>query len=321
MTDNPLKNLVVICGPTASGKTTLGVTLALKYNGEIISADSRQIYKRMDIGTGKDLDEYSTPGGTVPFHLIDIVDPYEIYTLYHYKSDSLKTVDNILKRDRLPFLVGGTGLYIEAVLRDYDIPAVPENPELRKKLMQKEPLWLENELKRINPKLYLQTDLSSKKRIIRSIEITTYNQENTQNGCNESTIPSIKNCNSSLNPVVICTKWDRSVLRERIDTRLKKRLDEGLIDEVRNLINEGIPQERFVLFGMEYKHVAQYLKGETSYTTMVEQLKHDIHRLAKRQETWFRGMQRRGIQINWINNSDADAAIKILDRYKLINNP
>lgn len=317
MADKALKNLIVVCGPTASGKTSLGVTLALRFNGEIVSADSRQVYKGMDIGTGKDLCEYSTAKGTIPYHLIDIADPGEIYTLYRYKSDFSEVVNCILKKGRLPFIVGGTGLYIEAVLRNYNISAVPENPKLRKKLLQKDYLLLKNELKRINPRQYEQTDLSSKKRIIRSIEKSLFWLQN----------PQLENCNStcshksSLNPVVLCTKWDRAILRDRIDIRLKKRLDEGMIDEVRRLLKSGIPQERFALFGMEYKHVARYLNGKTDYETMFEHLRHDIHRLAKRQDTWFRGMQRRGIPVNWIENSDLDSALKVLNRYQFINNP
>lgn len=313
--NKPSRNIIVLCGPTASGKTTLGVALAQKFNGEIVSADSRQVYKGMDIGTGKDLSEYSTLNGFVPYHLIDIVNPDEIYTLYHYKSDSLKAITGILERGHIPVLVGGTGLYIEALLRNYDIPCVPENPQLRNMLLTEDYLLLKEKLENMNPELYNKTDLSSKKRIIRSIEIALYLKEHPDS--DKSTSQS--GTSTKLNPVVLCTRWNRAVLWERIDLRLKKRLDEGMVDEVRRLLNAGISQDRFALFGMEYKHIAQYLKGETDYDTMVEQLRYSIHRLAKRQETWFRGMQRRGIQVSWIDNSNLTDALKVLDSYNFTN--
>lgn len=298
------KNLVVICGPTASGKTSLGVQIALNLKSEIISADSRQVYRGMDIGTGKDLQEYVVSDKTVPYHLIDICDPSEIYTLFHYKNDFFKVFDRLALCNKVPVLVGGTGLYIEAVLKDYDIPQIPENPQLRAELILQEKGVLEKKLFELNEMIYRKTDRSSKKRIIRAIEIAL-------NDNGTTAISSKPVC--KLEPLVLCTRWDRTKLRERINKRLIERLQQGMIDEVRKLLQSGIPRERFSLFGMEYKHVAQFLDGEVAYDTMVEQLRHSIHQLAKRQETWFRGMERRGIEVRWVDEADVEIAKGIVE--------
>ena len=308
------KDLIVICGPTASGKTRLGVYLASHYNGEIISADSRQVYRGMDIGTGKDLNEYFINEKKIPCHLIDIANPQSVYTLFDYQKDFYKVCREIKLRNRVPFLVGGSGLYIEAVLKNYQIPAIPENEELREKLSGLEKEELKRELEKIDPDLYSRTDLSSKKRIIRALEIACYRRENPE----KDEIRPVE----KINPLVICTRWDRERLRKRIDLRLELRLQEGMVDEVRRILGSGISQKRYSLFGMEYGYLARYIEGEVSYTQAVEQLKHSIHQLAKRQETWFRGMERRGIEVHWINGADQEEASEIVSRYfSPVDNP
>lgn len=299
---NYKKNLIVVCGPTASGKTTLGVQIALQVKGEIISADSRQVYRAMDIGTGKDLKEYQTSKGLVPYHLIDVADPADIYTLYHYQNDFFKVFNQIVSRKQMPVVVGGTGLYIEAVLKNYQIPAIPENTPLRAELMTQQKDDLEKKLLQLNKLLYEKTDLSSKKRIIRALEVAMSGQSFT----------SEQHQNPKITPLVLCTRWERAKLRQRIDTRLEARLKEGMIDEVRKLLHFGIPRERFALFGMEYKHIALFIDGEVDYGTMVSRLRQNIHQLAKRQETWFRGMERRGIEINWVEEAKIEIAMKII---------
>jgi tRNA dimethylallyltransferase len=303
--ENRKINCVVICGPTASGKTHLAVYLSLRFKGEIISADSRQVYRGMNLGTGKDLNEYSTPNGIVKVHLIDIRNPDEIFTVYHFKQDFYQKLDEINERNQLPFLTGGTGLYIESILRNYDIPHVPENVEFRKKFMTKDKDELIEELKRSSPELYQKTDLKSKKRVVRSLEIATFGSAITHD--------QTTNTHSPIRPVVLCTRWERAVLYERIDRRLSERIDNGMIDEVRTLIRSGVSIERLVQFGMEYKHITQYLNNQITFDKMTEALKRDIHQLAKRQETWFRGMERRGIKINWVDNADCTIAVKILE--------
>lgn len=298
------KNLIVLCGPTASGKTSLAVEIAAQCNGEIISADSRQVYKYMDLGTGKDLCDYNHKNGNIPYHLIDIAEPSDMYTLFHFKQDFFKSFSEIRSRKKYPVMAGGTGLYIEAVLKNYDIPPVPEDPVLRSELMQKEKNWLEQELQKLDPDQFRKTDLSSKKRIVRALEIVRTRDK----------YPSVVGIANTplLNPIILCIRWNRQILRERIDRRLEARLKQGMVDEVRKLLQSGIPRARFALFGMEYKHVAQYLDGEIRYEKMVEELKTSIHQLAKRQDTWFRGMERRGTKIFWVDNADINTAIKIL---------
>lgn len=308
---NCKRNLIVVCGPTASGKTALGVQIALHLKGEIISADSRQVYRGMDIGTGKDLKEYQTPNGLVPYHLIDVADPAEIYTLFHYQNDFFQTFDQIVSRKQMPVVVGGTGLYIEAVLKNYKIPAIPENASLRAELMQQQKIDLEKKLSQLSKPLYEKTDLSSKKRIVRALEVAMSGQGPT----------STQHLSPNLTPLVLCTRWERTKLRQRIDARLEARLNQGMIDEVRKLLHSGIPRERFALFGMEYKHIALFIDGKVDYATMVSGLRQNIHQLAKRQETWFRGMERRGIEVNWVEEARLDIAMEIIERteYRISN--
>lgn len=304
--NNKQKNCIVICGPTASGKTHIAVSIAQKLHGEIVSADSRQVYKDMDIGTGKDINEYETNTGKIPYHCIDIVGAEKIYTLYHYQTDCYNAIKDIWTRNRVPVLAGGTGLYIEAVLKYYKIPNIPENRAQRIMLMKKDKQILLEELKNTDPKMYAQTDLSSKKRIVRSLEISLFSQNN-------PVLWSAKNP-PLIKPVIFCVTWPRQELIERIDHRLQIRLNSGMVDEVQNLIDSGISFERCTLFGMEYKQIARYIFKQISYDTMVVELANDIHRLAKRQMTYFRGMERRGFQIHWATRVNESEIMKILEQ-------
>jgi tRNA dimethylallyltransferase len=304
-----VKNCLVICGPTASGKTKLGVALAQRYGGEIISCDSRQVYRGMDIGTGKDRMEYRTGAGDIPCHLIDIVDPAEVYTVYRYQQDFYRVFTEIISRRRLPVVVGGTGLYLEAVLRGYRISAVPENPWLRSELMSRDKEWLEKELLRNDPRRYGVTDRSSKKRIVRSLEVAL--AESTSSGRVEETEPP----HPVIDPLVMGVEWERSVLRQRIQARLDERFKQGMVDEILRLLDSGIPQARFDMFGLEYKHVARYIRGEIEFDAMKQELFRAICRFAKRQETWFRGMERRGVAIHWVREGKVEEAIEIAGRY------
>jgi len=298
------KNCLVICGPNASGKTSLGVALALEFMGEILSADSRQIYRGMDIGTGKDLHEYSTPHGSVPYHLIDICEPEEIYTLYHYQRDFYSAFRDVLSRSRLPVVVGGTGLYIEAVLKHYRIPNVPEDRVLRQTLMRESAGELCLRLKALDPALYRDTDTSSKKRVVRSLEIALYGRDHRIRWSDEDP--------PRIDPLVLGISWGRDALQRRIDRRLEERLAHGMIEEVGGILRGGIPRERFDLFGMEYRHIAAYLDGTVEYREMVKNLRREIYQLAKRQRTWFRGMERRGMTVHWIDRAELKRARDIV---------
>jgi tRNA dimethylallyltransferase len=308
MTDTLPKNLIVVCGPTASGKTRLGVQIALCYNGEIISCDSRQVYRGMDIGTGKDLSEYTIEKETVPCHLVDRADPAEIYTVYNYKKDFYTAFGEIIARKRLPIAVGGTGLYIEAVLRNYAIPEVPEDPHLRKELMDRDKHVLEEELARCAPDLYRSTDRKSKKRIVRSLEIAKNRKQN--NGQHQ------KQPVPELRPVVLGIAWDRQRLKARIKERLIARFQQGMVEEVKHLLGSGIAEERLAMFGMEYKHIARFIINGGDFDKMSSALLHDIEQLSKRQSTYFRGMERRGVEVHWINNASEEEALEVLTRYQ-----
>ncbi|MDG5813529.1 tRNA (adenosine(37)-N6)-dimethylallyltransferase MiaA [Chitinispirillales bacterium ANBcel5] len=301
-------NCVVVCGPTASGKTRLGVQIAILLDGEIISVDSRQVYKGMDIGTGKDLDEYQTERGSIPYHLIDIAHPSQIYTLYDYQRDFYHCFNQITKRKKSAIAVGGTGLYLEAVLKHYTIPPVPENPELRKHLMLQDKEQLIEQLKKENSTLFNDTDLSSKKRIVRALEVARASLGEKQ-----------KLSKPSIAPLILYVTWEREKLKERIELRLKSRLESGMIEEVSRLIENGITQERLELFGMEYRYIARYLLGECDYQQMYIDLRQSIFRLAKRQNTWFRGMERRGFSIKRIEEGNLDEACRILEDSSLFN--
>lgn len=297
----------MVCGPTASGKTALAVRLAAVLDAEIISADSRQVYRGLDIGSGKDLREYAAPGRQIPFHLINIADPRDTYTLYNYQNDFYRSFAEVRQRSRLPLLCGGTGLFIEAVLSGYSLPEVPEDPPLRELMMQRPHHELENTLRMLDPGQFSRTDLSSKKRIVRAIEVATFRKNRPA--------PDPSAPRPAIVPCILCTRWERAVLHERIDRRLDARLQEGMVEEIRALRGGDLPDNRLFMLGMEYKHVTRHLRGETDYCTMIKELRRAIYQLAKRQETWFRGMERRGSTIHWIDNADAGQAIGVVGEF------
>ena len=287
----PMLPLITILGPTASGKTPLAVALAKEIDGEILSADSRQVYRRMDIGTGKDLSEYQG----IRYHLIDICEPGTKYNLFQYQQDFFDAYQGILNRGKQPILCGGTGLYIEAVLKGYRLSPVPQNTELRQELEGKglgELTQILVELKsRSGSTMHNTTDVDSCQRAIRAIEIETYNIDHPMPLRELPAVPS----------TIIGVDIDRELRREKITRRLKARLEEGMIDEVRGLLAEGIPAEDLIYYGLEYKYLTEYVIGRLSYDEMFRQLEIAIHQFAKRQMTWFRGMERRGFAIHWID--------------------
>ena len=285
-------DLVTILGPTASGKTPLAAALAFRLNAEIISGDSRQVYRRMDLGTGKDLADYVVDGKRIPYHLIDIVEPGYKYNVFEFQRDFLQAYDDIRQRGVLPILCGGTGMYIESVLKGYKLLPVPENPELRASLEDKSL----DELTAIlagYKKLHNSTDVDTVKRAIRAIEIEEYYR---QQPVSAREFPAI-------NSLVIGVDIDRDLRRAKITRRLKQRLDEGMVDEVRALLDAGIPAEDLIYYGLEYKFLTLYAVGQLTYDEMFHQLEIAIHQFAKRQMTWFRGMERRGFNIHWIDTS------------------
>jgi len=281
--------LITILGPTACGKTTLACALAHKLDTEIISADSRQVYRGMDIGTGKDLSDYVVEGKKIPYHLIDICDAGEKYNVYEFQHDFHKAFSEITGKGKLPILCGGTGMYIEAVLKGYKLLRVPENKELRKSLENKSLDELTEMLSRY-ASLHNKSDLDSAKRTIRAIEIAEYTR-NSEPEYQEF---------QPINSLIIGIDPDREIRRQKITQRLNSRLKEGIIEEVKTLLNKGIALEDLIYYGLEYKFVTRYLIGELSYKEMFLQLEIAIHQFAKRQMTWFRGMERRGFIIEWI---------------------
>ncbi len=281
--------LIVITGPTASGKTSRAVDVAKAVNGEIISADSRQIYRGMDIGTGKDLCEYDG----VPYHLIDICDAGYKYNLYEYLRDFKIAYNDVLSRGKMPVLCGGTGLYVESVLNGLDLPQVPENKELRMSLEGKSLLELTEILSSMKV-LHNSTDVDTEKRAIRAIEIQSYYAQHPEMAV--ATVP-----NPLENAVIIGVDIDRDNRRSRISKRLRVRLEEGMVEEVKSLIESGVEPVDLIYYGLEYKFITQYILGEITHDEMVSGLEIAIHQFAKRQMTWFRGMEkRRGFKINWL---------------------
>lgn len=299
--------LIVICGPTASGKTSLAVEMALRFNGEIISADSRQVYRGLDLGSGKDIDEYDHPDGSIPFHLIDIADPMKTYSLYHYINDFHRTVESIINKNTIPIACGGSGLYIEAVLKNFRVANVPENVTLRKSLINKEKEHLIEKLKTTDGSLYSATDLSSKKRIVRAIEVALHKKNAPLKYTGNSPLP--------FTPLILAVSWPRDELRERINKRLQERIEKGMVQEVIDLIDAGISPDRLISLGMEYKFITEHVSGRLSYEKMVTLLQTAIHRLAKRQMTWFRGMERRGLKIHWLDRGDPAKAGEKIEKF------
>ena len=282
--------LITILGPTASGKTVLAAALAAQLHTEIISADSRQIYRGMDIGTGKDLADYIVNGQSIPYHLIDICEPGYKYNVFQYQHDFFRVFRDIESRGKLPILCGGTGMYIEAVLKGYKLLDVPQNPTLRQSLQGKSLAELEQILASYKV-LHNKTDVDSAQRAIRAIEIEEYYRTEAP-GRNEY---------EPINSLIIGVDIDRDTRRAKISQRLRARLAEGMVDEVRQLIDQGVKPDDLIYYGLEYKFVTQYVIGQLSYEEMVTQLEIAIHQFAKRPMTWFRGMERRGSTIHWVN--------------------
>ena len=287
--------MITILGPTASGKTDIAAHLAYELGAEIISADSRQVYRGMDIGTGKDLEDYTVNGTSIPYHLIDICDAGTKYNLFQYQEDFLKAYEDITSRGVQPILCGGTGLYIESVLKGYHLSPVPQNPELRASLEGKSLEELTAMLKELKTNtgsnMHNKTDVDSCQRAIRAIEIETYNLEN----------PTPDRELPAIDSIIIGVNIDRDERRKKITNRLKKRLENGMVDEIKTLLSSGIPAEDLIYYGLEYKYITEYAIGKTSYEEMFRGLEIAIHQFAKRQMTWFRGMERRGFDIHWID--------------------
>lgn len=291
--------MITILGPTASGKTDIAAHLAAELSAEIISADSRQVYRRMDIGTGKDLADYVVDDKRVPYHLIDIVEPGTKYNLFEYQRDFLEAYNDIRSRGKNVILCGGTGLYIESVLKGYRLIPVPENKELRHELEGKSLLELTSILERLkaenNSNMHNSTDVDTSKRAIRAIEIEmAYKEAHIE----ERTFPKIDN-------VIIGVGIDRDLRRMKITRRLDQRLHDGMVDEVKSLLDSGIPADDLIYYGLEYKFVTEYILGKSTFEEMHRSLEIAIHQFAKRQMTWFRGMERRGFTIHWIDAADS----------------
>ncbi len=300
-----MKRLITVLGPTASGKTSIATQLADKIGGEIISADSRQVYRRMDIGTGKDLDDYVVDGRKIPYHLIDICEPGTKYNLFRYQEDFHEAYNDIVRRGAWPILCGGTGLYIESVLKGYELSPVPQNQALRDKLAGNTLEELTNmlvELKQRNGSaMHNSTDVDSCQRAIRAIEIETYNLTN----------PTERRRRPPIDSTIIGVDIDRERRREKISRRLKARLENGMVEEIKGILSSGVAAEDLIYYGLEYKFVTQYCIGQLTYDEMFRQLEIAIHQFAKRQMTWFRGMERRGFTINWITAPDDEREMKL----------
>lgn len=287
--------IITVLGPTATGKTKVAVRLAAELNGEIVSADSRQIYRRMDIGTGKDLSDYSYEGQDIPFHLIDIEEPGVEYNVFRYQQAAFDAMRLIKERGKRIVLCGGSGMYIEAILRGYRLFLVPENDELRERLSS----MTDDELTKIlasYKSLHNDTDTSERDRLVRAIEIEDYYKRHPE--LNERVQP-VESC-------IIGLRGDRDLIRSRITDRLHARLEEGMVDEVKSLIDSGVDPKRLIRYGLEYKFVTKFILGELEYSEMVELLNTAIHQFSKRQMTWFRRMERMGFNIHWVDVSLSD---------------
>ena len=292
-------DLITILGCTATGKTKLAVQLAEYFNGEIISADSRQVYRGMNIGTGKDLSEYIINGKSIPYHLIDVLDPKKEFNLFLFKEHFQKAFQKIVGSNNIPFLVGGTGLYLSSVLQDYNLSKADFESDA-KNLSSLSDEELKKILINLNPRLHNTTDLNDRERIIKAIVVSKSKAE--------------KNQDYKINSLNIGVNLSRDEIKKGITVRLKKRLDEeGMIEEVKSLLDFGVSYEKMFFFGLEYKFIAQYLKGELNKNDMFQKLNSAIHDFAKRQMTWFRKMEKEGIIINWIDGSDFDKAKELIE--------
>ena len=290
-TEKSKYNLITILGPTATGKTGIAANLAARLKGEIISADSRQVYRGMDLGTGKDYEDYFVDGIEVPSHLVDIEDAGVHYNVYRFQTDFIKVFEEIQLRNKTPVLCGGSGLYLEAVLKNYRLIEVPPNKELRETLKGKSLEELTRILKGLKPKLHNHTDVETDRRALRAIEIEKFYAENPKT---DTSFPKIESLNIGID-------FDREMRRKRITTRLKQRLEEGMLDEVQRLLDSGLTPEQLIYYGLEYKFLTLHLTGELTYDKMFSKLEIAIHQFAKRQMTWFRGMEKRGTKIHWID--------------------
>jgi len=289
------KNMIVILGATASGKTALAVRLAYELKGEIISADSRQVYRGMDLGTGKDLNQYVIDEKKINYHLIDVVDPRDEFSLFDFQKQFYEIFTDLRQKNILPIMVGGTGLYLEAVLTAYDLPIAPRDESLRKELSVKSKQDLQEMLLSLKPNVHNKTDLEDQERLIRAIEI-----ELARN------IAANKIYKPDIDAVVFGIRWERKVLRQRITNRLEERLNQGMVEEVKSLNERGISWQRLESFGLEYRFISMYLQNKINYEEMTQELNTGIHQFAKRQETWFRRMEKKNITIKWINGDDYD---------------
>lgn len=306
-------NSVVLLGPTAVGKTSLGVKLAAEFGFEIISADSRQVYKGLDLGSGKDLDEYTINGIQIPYHVIDVTDLSHEYNLFDYTKDFYKAFSDITSRKKIPLVVGGTGMYLDSFIRNYELVEVPENAELRKELESKSLEELDDILLKLKPDLHNRTDLALRDRVVKAIEIATYMKSEDYLKNKEELLrrPKVK-------PLILGTTIDRTLLRENIKIRLKERFDEGMIDEVQGLHDAGFSWERMERLGLEYKFISEYLEGKIkSKEELFDSLYTAICQFAKRQETWFRGMERKGVKITWLTR-EANQVSKFNEAVKII---
>ncbi len=283
-------NMITILGPTASGKTTVAANVAYRMNGEVISADSRQVYRNMNIGTGKDYDDYSIEGMEVPCHLVDICEAGEKYSVYRYQKDFLTVYNEIVSRDKLPVMCGGTGMYIESILEGYRLLKVPVNKSLRDNLERKTMDEMKDILEGYGD-LHNITDISQRKRLVRAIEIAKYYSDH---NIEEEEFPEIKS-------LVVGIKFDRNSRRKRISERLRARFEDGMVEEVKSLLESGVSEETLIYYGLEYKFITWYLQEKISYDEMFSQLETSIHRFAKRQMTWFKRMERKGIIIRWMD--------------------
>lgn len=283
------KNLIIILGPTASGKTRLAVKLACDLQGEIISADSRQVYRNMNIGTGKDLSEYVVDGRHIPYHMIDILEPENEFNLFEFQKKFYEIFRMLQEKKKMPVLVGGTGLYLESVLCNYDMPEAPVIEDIRNSLSGKTDDELQKILLELKPQLHNRTDLDDSARLIRAIEIELARTKNKG-----------RPGKPEIDALVLGIKWERAILRERVTKRLEERLKQGMVDEVSNLHSAGLSWERLENFGLEYRFIAEYLREKITFDEMKSKLNTAIHQFAKRQETWFRRMEKKGVSINWI---------------------
>jgi len=302
-----MSTMITILGPTASGKTRLAALVANKLNGEVISADSRQVYRGMNLGTGKDYNDYIVNGKQVPYHLIDILEPGEEYNVYRYQQDFFRAYTGILQHGKLPLLCGGTGLYLESVLCAYKMGEAPENDTLREFLETKSQNDLVAYLASLRP-LHNTTDSRNRKRTIRAIEIASYELEHQAEA---RSLP-------RLNPLIIGITYERQVLRQRITERLKARLEQGMVSEVEELLNKGISTEKLEYYGLEYRYLSQLIAGKISYEEMFRNLNTAIHQFAKRQMTWFRRMERKGFKIHWLD-SESTTEMKVESILRMIS--